>query len=185
MELLSLNEETFIVLIKETNNIDEINNFFMSTYQNKIGIFVKLMWSVSMRWKSWSDLKGPHSMDFREKGWSKIETLSLNSQPRFRNYRMKLILWMIREFLKMLNQCAVDCPTFPVNLCFSHLFEIMAECWAVLWECRAATIGRQVFGSRMEDREKFLQIQQRLLQHLIQEGSILGFPMCQNIHHRM
>ena len=32
-------------------------------------------------------------------------------------------------------------------------------------------------------RETFLQIQRRLLQHLIRKGSILGFPMCQNIHH--
>ena len=30
--------------------------------------------------------------------------------------------------LKMLNQYAVDYPTFPVNLRFSHLFEILAEC---------------------------------------------------------
>ena len=30
-------------------------------------------------------------------------------------------------------------------------------------------MGRQAFGTRMENRETFLQIQQRLLQHLIQE----------------
>ena len=35
--------------------------------------------------------------------------------------------------------------------------------------------GRQVFGTHMVYREKFLQIQRRLLQHLIQEKSILGF----------
>ena len=40
---------------------------------------------------------------------------------------MKLIALMIREILKMLNQYAVDYPTFPVNLRFSHLFEILAE----------------------------------------------------------
>ena len=43
MELLSLKEVKFIVLFKETNNVDEINNFFMNNYQNKIGIFVKLI----------------------------------------------------------------------------------------------------------------------------------------------
>ena len=37
---------------------------------------------------------------FSRRNWSKIETLSLNSQPRFRNYRMKLIVWMIREIFK-------------------------------------------------------------------------------------
>ena len=41
MKLSSLKEEKFIVLIKETNDFDEINYFFMNNYQNKIGIFVK------------------------------------------------------------------------------------------------------------------------------------------------
>ena len=59
------------------------------------------------------------------------------------------------KILKMLNQFAVDNPTLPVNLRFSHLSEIVAECLAVLWECRAATMGRQVFGTRMVYRETF------------------------------
>ena len=62
------------------------------------------------------------------KNWSKIETLSLNSQPRFRNPRTKQIPRTIREILKMLTQYAVDYPTFPVNQRCSHLFEILAEC---------------------------------------------------------
>ena len=33
--------------------------------------------------------KGLHSMDFREEDWSKIKTLSFNSRPEFRNYRLK------------------------------------------------------------------------------------------------
>ena len=39
------------MLIEETNNFDEIN-FFMKNYWNKIGIFVKLMRKVSVRWKN-------------------------------------------------------------------------------------------------------------------------------------
>ena len=35
MKLSSLNDVKFIVLIKETNNIDEINNFFMNKHWNK------------------------------------------------------------------------------------------------------------------------------------------------------
>ena len=35
-------------------------------------------------------------------------------------------------------------------------------------------LGRQAFGTHMAYRETFLQIQRRLLQHLIQEDSILG-----------
>ena len=42
MELLSLNEVRLIMLMQETNNFDEINNFFMNNNWNKIGIFVKL-----------------------------------------------------------------------------------------------------------------------------------------------
>ena len=52
MKLSSLEEEKFIVLIKETHNFDEINNFFMNNYWNRIRIFVKLMRKVSMRWKN-------------------------------------------------------------------------------------------------------------------------------------
>ena len=47
----------------------------------------------------------------------------MNSRPEFRNYRMKLIVWMIRQILKILNQDAVDYPTFPVNRRYSHFFE--------------------------------------------------------------
>ena len=35
------------------------------------------------------------------------------------------------------------------------LIQILVECEAVLWECRAATMGRQVFGTRMVFRETF------------------------------
>ena len=40
------------VLIKETNNFNEINKFFMNNYWSRIGIFVKLMRKVSMRWEN-------------------------------------------------------------------------------------------------------------------------------------
>ena len=35
MKLYSLNEVKFIVLTKETNDFDEINNFFMNNYWNQ------------------------------------------------------------------------------------------------------------------------------------------------------
>ena len=47
MTLSSRKEEKFIVFIKKTNNFDEIYNFFMNNYWNKIGIFVKLMRSLN------------------------------------------------------------------------------------------------------------------------------------------
>ena len=66
MKWSSRKNKKFVVLIKETNDIDKIINFFMNNYWNKIENFVKLRRKVSMRWKNWSDFKGLHSMDFRE-----------------------------------------------------------------------------------------------------------------------
>ena len=45
-------EVRLIVLLQETNNFDEINNFFMNNNRNKIGNFVKLVSKVFMRWKN-------------------------------------------------------------------------------------------------------------------------------------
>ena len=57
-----------------------------------------MWWTTSTRSTTSSrDFKGQHSMIFREEDWSKIKTLSLNSLPEFRNYIMKLIVWMIWE----------------------------------------------------------------------------------------
>ena len=43
MELSSLSEEKLIMLLQGMKNFDEINYFFKNNYQNKIGIFVKLI----------------------------------------------------------------------------------------------------------------------------------------------
>ena len=63
-----------------------------------------------------------------------------------------------------------------VNHCLSHLIQSLVECYAILWECLAATMGRQAFGTPVVYRETFLKIQPRLLQHVIRKGSILGWP---------
>ena len=133
MKLSNLKEKKFIVLIKETNDFDEINNFFMNNYWHKIGIFVKLWRRVSLRWKNWSDFKPLRSMDFREEDWSKIETLSVNSELRFRNYRMKLIVWMIERFKRCWIGTQWTIPRYQSTSVFSHLIQILAECQAVLW----------------------------------------------------
>ena len=52
MELSNLSDEKLIMLSQVMNNFDEINNFCMNNYQNKIGIFVKLISEVFMRWKN-------------------------------------------------------------------------------------------------------------------------------------
>ena len=74
---------------------------------------------------------------------------------------------MIREIFKMLNQYAVNKPTLPVYLRFSHFIQYLKGCFDILSLRRAAEKGRQVFGTRMENRETFLQIQMRHYQHLI------------------
>ena len=53
----------------------------------------------------------------------------MNAQVRFRNYRMKIIVWS-RD--KMLTHYAMDNPTLQINQCCSHLIQILAECKAVL-----------------------------------------------------
>ena len=42
MELSNLSEEKLITVLHVMNNFDEINNFFMNNYWNKIGTFVDL-----------------------------------------------------------------------------------------------------------------------------------------------
>ena len=86
----------------------------------------------------------------------------------------------------MLNQYAVDNPTLPVNLRFSHLFKILAEMLCRSGRMPSRNDGpRSIWDTVWYIGKRFLQIQQRLLQHLIRKGSILGMLICQNIHHRM
>ena len=85
----SQEKKNFIVL-KQKNDVDKIINFFMNSYCNKIGIFVKLMRKVSMKCENWRDFRDLHSTQLQEEDWSKIKILSLNSQVRFTNYRMKI-----------------------------------------------------------------------------------------------
>ena len=56
---------------------------------------------------------------FEKKDWSK--------NPR--HYQMNSrVVWIIREFRKILNQYAVDYPTLPVNQRYFHFFTILARC---------------------------------------------------------
>ena len=51
-EVIGSQREEIILLFKEMNNFDEINNFSMNNYWTRIGIIVKLIQKVSMRWKN-------------------------------------------------------------------------------------------------------------------------------------
>ena len=52
MELLSLSEGKLIILLQVMNDSNEINCFSKNNDQNKIGIFVKLILKIFMRWKN-------------------------------------------------------------------------------------------------------------------------------------
>ena len=67
MDLLILSERKLIILLQVMNNPDEINYYFKNNYQNKIGIFAKLMSKVFMRWKNCREFKNYESMNFRGK----------------------------------------------------------------------------------------------------------------------
>ena len=107
MELSSLNKVRLIVLIKETNNIDEINNFFMNTKKFQSSTF---------------DTNARRSLveeqDFILELSGKIQELQNEI------YCMN----DIQEIFKMLTQYAVEIPTLPVNQCLSHLVRITVFC---------------------------------------------------------
>ena len=90
---------------------------------------------------SWDGFKNYESMNFREEDWSKIKTLLMSSRPKFRNCRMKSIVWMTWEILRIPSQYAVKHPTFPVNQRYFHLIVIQED-------CHAAIITSQIHGIR-------------------------------------
>ena len=93
----SLKEEKFIALINETNNFDEINNFFMNNNWNKIGN------PREAHEKSLNEME--EFKRFRGSTFDTISRIKLvedrdtiwNLQARYRNHRMKLIVWAVRE----------------------------------------------------------------------------------------
>ena len=52
MELLSLSEEKLNTLLRCVSNPGEINYYFKKNYQNKIGLFVKLVSGICETWKN-------------------------------------------------------------------------------------------------------------------------------------
>ena len=178
-----INDRRSIQKLK-TNNIDEINNFFMNIYWNKIENFVKLMRKVSMRWKNWSDFKDLRSIQFQGEDWSKIETLSLNSQKKSGITERN----QLHEWFEIFSRCWISTQwTFP--RCQSTcVFPTSSNSWRnapFFWSAGAATMGHQVFGTRMVYGETFLQIQMRLLQHLIRRNWLHGVLIYRNqfTHH--
>ena len=64
MELLSLSEGKLIILLQVMNNSDEINCNLKNNDQNKIGIFVKFLSRVFIRWKKMKRLQELRNDEF-------------------------------------------------------------------------------------------------------------------------
>ena len=128
MKWSSLKKKKFIVLIKETNDFDEVNNFFMNSYWSNIGIFVKLMIKASVRWKNWSDFKAQHSTQLRGEKVVEDRDTILELTAKIQELQNEVKCMNDSRDLKMLNQYAVDNPTLPVNQCLSHLIQFLKEC---------------------------------------------------------
>ena len=77
-------------------------------------------------------LKRAHELrvdDFSEGKF--IQNQNTFTGPRYRNCKMRAVVWMIQENLRMSNQYAVDnYLMFPVNLCYFLFLLTQEECWA-------------------------------------------------------
>ena len=125
MKRSSHKKKKFVVLIKETNDADKINNFFTNSSWSKIGISVKLMRKVLMRWKNWSDFKVQNSTQLGGENRSKIEILSLNSLARYGNCRMKSIDSRDFQDAESVRSGHSHVASQPM---FSHLIQFLVEC---------------------------------------------------------
>ena len=142
---LSLKEKKSKFLLKsDLSNPGEINYFSKEQLSEQNRDLHEAHTKSFLEMENWREFKSYESMNFRDEDWSKIRTLSMNLRPEFRNYRMKSIVWMTQEILRMPNQYAVDHTASPVNQRHFHLVVTLVECQAVLWECWAATISRQL-----------------------------------------
>ena len=95
----------------------------------------------------------------------------------------------VQEWFKRFSRCWISMQWTIPRCKSTSVFPTSPWSWrnaeAVLWECRAVTMGRQTFGTHMVYRETFLKIQWRLLQHLNRKSPILGSLTYQNKHHRL
>ena len=85
----------------------------------------------------------------------------------------------------MLNQYAMDIPTLTVNLCLSHLIQFLVECFSRSIGMPSRKNGPPSIWDTQGFPGNVLQIQQRLLQHLIRRSRIHGPLIYQNkfTHH--
>ena len=185
MKLSSLNEDKFIVLIKEMNSTNEINNLFMNKYWNKIGIFVKLIRKVLMRWKNWSDFKGVHSTISRR---NLVEDRDTILEPTGK-------IQELQNEIDCLNDSSEIQDAESVRSGDSHVTSqpVFFRPYQVPGGMLSRPIGMpsrkdgppSIWDTHGISGKRFMQIHQRLLQHLIRKSRLHGVLMYQNTHHHM
>ena len=180
MKLSSLNEVRLVVLWQETNNFDEINNFFMNNNQNKIGIFVKLRSSL-------------HEMaELKRLQESTFDTFSMRKEIEDRDTILELT-GKIQDLQNEIN-CMNDSRDFKdaesVHSGQSHVpsqpaFFPPFQNPGGMQSCSLGMPSRSNGPPSIWDTHGIRQIQWRLLQHLIRKSRTLGSLMYQNTHHHM
>ena len=127
MEWSSIKKDKFVLLIKETNDFDEINKLLHEQLleQNR-----ELREAHEKSLNEMEELKRFQGSTFDTTARRKLvedrDTI-LELTDKIQELQNE-INCMIREILQMLNLYAVDNPTLPVNQRFSHLIQILAEC---------------------------------------------------------
>ena len=173
MELLSLSEEKLITLWQVTNNPDEI----ILTSRTSIRTKSRISWS-SWEKSQWDgrieeSSRITNRWIFEKKTDGKSGQL-MNSRPEFRNYGMKSIFWMTRVFWKWWFSPQWTIPRSQST----SVIPTSSRSWrnakplsgnAEPQRCAAKHLGHMVY------RETFLQIQHRLLQHLVRRSRTHGF----------
>ena len=174
------------MLIKETNDFDEINKFFMNNY-----------------WNQNRELREAH-----EKSLSEMEELQRFQGSTFDTIsRRKLvedrdtILELTGKIQELQNEvnCMNDSRDFQdaesVRSGQSHVtsqpafFPPFQDLGGMLSRCLGMPSRNNgppsIWDTHMVNRETFLQIQRRLLQHFIRKSPILGSLMYQKTNHHM
>ena len=118
-------EEKFIVLMKETNNFDEINNFVMYNFWNKIGIFAKLVRKVSVKLKRF---QGSTFDTIARRKLVEDQDTILELTGKIQELQNEINCMNDSRDFQDADQYAVDNPTLPVNQRFSHHIQTLVEC---------------------------------------------------------
>ena len=146
---------------------------------NKIGIFVKLMRKVSMRWKNWTDFKAQHSTQFQKEGTVLELTGKIQEPQNEVNCLNESRDFQDAESVRSGHSHVASQPVFfpphpdPGGMLSRSLgMPSREEGPPSIWDTHG------ISGN-------VLKIQQRPLQHLIRRSHILGSLMYQNTHHHM